>query len=393
MNAIHPNASSPTPTAKPDASFAEKRSGKFPTSISLRRKNKRRWTKRTPVGSAPGTLKIAKDATPTRIRHHRYSPAFCRDHDGLDFADLPSPEPGAVDWFDVVGLGDQAAIEAIAKHFHLHALAIEDVVDTHQRPKFEDFDDYLYIVVRMPSVSEDLDLEQVSVFIGPTWVLTWQEREGDCFGSVRKRLKNSRRTIRKQAAPFLAYAIIDAIVDSYFPVLRRYSDMIDAVEDELTSHRPPRGVINRLHAIRTDIRSLRRAVSGHRDMVRSMMSYEGELLDDSSRLHMRDVADHILQLVELLESGRDSCSDLQDLHLALAGMRMNEVMKVLTIIATIFIPLGFLAGIYGMNFDTASPYNLPELSLRYGYPLLLGAMGLVAATMLVFFYRKGWLTE
>ncbi len=354
----------------------------------------RRSRRRTDVrpGAAPGTIVVDKKSAKPTVGVVQYSPTEIKLFEGIACAQIPEPKRDTVTWINVVGLGDKKIIRTIADRFDIHDLAVEDVVNTHQRPKVEDFGDHLYVVLRMPSNNGRIELEQVSIFIGKYYVLTWQERPGDCFAPVRERLKSSNRMIRRQANDFLAYALIDAIIDPYFPILTEYGDALDEIEDRLTASNAAFSIVHELHRFRSDIRSLRRTAWAHRDVIRSLISHEGELLTDPTRLHLRDVADHTLQLEELLESSRDSCSDLQDLYMSSVSMRMNEVIKVLTIIATIFMPLSFIAGLYGMNFSSSvSPWNMPETQWYWGYPLALLIMSTVAGAMVAYFYHQGWI--
>ena len=365
-----------------------------------------RLMRRQQIGEAPGTIAAPTGAIETHIDLTVFDASeIHRTKDATVDQCTEAARNDRVAWVNVVGLSDAELIDDLAERFGLHDLAAEDVVNTHQRPKLEEYGEHLYIVVRMPRLMIDegqerddidagLDLEQVSLFIGDGWLLTFQERPGDCFDNLRKRLRNPKRLVRQRGSDFLGYAIIDSIVDSYFPVVADYAERIDEIEDRLMLLEEPIDLIGRLHRIRTEIRELRRTAWSHRDLLRSLMNYGGTWIQDDTRLHLRDVSDHTLQLVELLESNRDSCSDLQDLYLSTAGMRMNEVMKVLTVIATIFIPLGFIAGLYGMNFNPeVSPYNMPETQWYFGYPMAIAMMVVLTVAMLAFFYRKGWLRD
>ena len=358
-----------------------------------RKKLKRRRIPSTKPGRAPGTITIAADALKPVIDVTRYSADTIDIRENVDVDSVPKPTADAFLWVNVVGLGDKEIIQKIAARFEIHDLALKDVVNTHQRPKIDEFDDHLFIVTRLPQVTDDeLDVEQVSIFLGKRYVLTWQERPGDCFSMVRTRLQSPHTLVRTHGSDFLVYAFVDSIVDSYFPLLTLYTDRMDAIEDEIKQSEIPSSVIHELHTLRTDIQVLRRDSSSHRDMVRKVMRYEGELLQESTRLHLRDVEDHAFRLVELLESSREGCSELRDLYMSAVSLRMNEVMKVLTIIATIFIPLGFIAGVYGMNFSNeASPWNMPETQWYLGYPLALLLMATVGGAMVWFFVRRGWI--
>ncbi|NNE00980.1 MAG: magnesium/cobalt transporter CorA [Pirellulaceae bacterium] len=348
--------------------------------------------RRSRPGTAPGTILVDKNAPPPSIDVFQFNRDNVDRAEGISPSEIPPLSDDVVTWVNVVGLGDAHVIEAIADRFDIHDLALEDVVNTHQRPKMEQYSDHLYVVLRMPNDSDIADLEQVSIFLGKNYVLTWQEADGDCFQPIRERLQSKTRLVRKHGADFLAYALIDSIIDSFFPVLTRYGERLDAIEDRVTSANAGYSVVQSLHQIRSDLRTLRRSTWAHRDVVRNLMSTEDDLLTEMTLLHLRDVSDHTVQLVELFESSRDSCSDLQDLYMSAVSLRTNEVMKVLTIIATIFIPLGFIAGLYGMNFSyDASPLNMPETQWYFGYPMAIVLMGSVAFAMLAFFYRRGWI--
>ncbi|TWU00963.1 magnesium/cobalt transporter CorA [Stieleria varia] len=353
---------------------------------------RRRSRTETKPGTAPGTLVVDHSATQSTIHVTRFNATeISRDAD-VAIDSIPDIVDGYVLWVDVVGLGDFNVVRAVAKHFNIHDLSLEDVVKTHQRPKIEVFDDHLYIVVRMPHCEGGLDLEQVSLFVGKGYVVTWQERPGDCFQAVHERLQSPIRAVRQNGSDFLAYALVDAIIDEYFPLVHQYGDTLEEIEDDLVDTNLLDQTIHQIFAVRSDIRTLRRVAWSHREMIRNWMAYNGELTSEATQLHLRDVADHTIRVVELLEGCRETCADLRDLHMSATSMRMNEVMKVLTVIATIFIPLGFIAGVYGMNFSTeSSRWNMPETQWKFGYPMSLALMSTVAIGMLIFFRRKGWI--
>jgi magnesium transporter len=358
------------------------------------RTKKRRSFRHRPVrpGTAPGTISIDVNSPLPEIEVIQYTADHLSRIHNVAPLDFPKLSRETVTWINVVGLGDKKIVKQVAAAFDIHDLALEDVVNTHQRPKVERYADHLYVVLKMPSRGEAIELEQISLFIGENYVLSWQERAADCFDPIRKRIESPARMLRSRGNDFLAYSLIDAIIDSYFPLLNQYSDILDEIEDDLASTKTPYQLLQRLHHVRSDIRSLRRSVWSHRDVIAGLISYDGQLLTDETRFHLRDVADHTLRLVELMESSRDSCSDLQDLYLSTVSLRMNEVMKVLTIIATIFMPLGFIAGLYGMNFShDASPWNMPETDWYFGYPMALAIMIGVAVGMLFYFRRLGWI--
>lgn len=361
----------------------------------LHRKKHRhpRFRRQTKPGAMPGTVLSTAGAAKPKIYVMAYGPDKLVEQQVSDPAEASSIRVShAVTWINVDGVGDAATIKQFGEVFHLHSLALEDVVNTHQRAKVEAYDDHLFIVVRIASYSEQqLETEQVSIFLGKDYVLTFQEdREGDCFEPVRQRLRQATGRIRSVGADSLAYALIDAAIDGYFPVVDHFADYLDALEDDITTHARP-ATIGKLHAIRNDFLLLRRCVRPHREALNELIRDEHPLIKNDTRLFLRDCYDHTVQLIDLLEVYRESCSDLRDYYLSIVSNRMNEIMKVLTIIATIFIPLSFIAGVYGMNFDTHSNWNMPELRWKYGYVFAWSVMLIVAAGLVGFIRRKGWL--
>jgi magnesium transporter len=289
-------------------------------------------------------------------------------------------------------LGDAKVISTIGNLFGLHQLALEDVVNVHQRAKVEDYPDHLFIVARMVERNECLLTEQVTMFLGQDYVITFQERPGkDCIEPVRERIRKGKGRLRTLAADSLAYALLDAIVDGFFPVLESYSDRLEAVEDIVVTQ-PNRSVVEGIHSIKSDLLIIRRALWPLREAINTLVRDHNSLIHDDTRIYLRDCYDHTVQLIDLVETYRELGADLRDLYLSSVSNRMNEIMKVLTIISTIFIPLTFIAGIYGMNFDTkVSPWNMPELEWYYGYPFSLALMLAVTVAMGIFFWRRGWI--
>jgi magnesium transporter len=295
-------------------------------------------------------------------------------------------------WVDVQGVGDAEQIRRLGEIFGFHLLSLEDVLNLHQRPKVDTFDDYVYCVLRMPEYRVPLRLEQMSVFFGKDFVVTFQEDPGDPLDPVRERLRHNRGRIRSMGSDYLAYSIIDAIVDHYFPVLESFADRIDQLEEDvLAAHAPE--VLGLLQDIRRELLLLRRAVWPLREMIGNLAREECmDLVSERTQPYLRDCQDHAAQLMDVLENCRELSTALMDAYLSSVALRTNEVMRVLTIMSTIFIPLTFIAGIYGMNFDpSASPLNMPELRWSMGYPFALGTMAVTALLLLGFFRRKGWL--
>ena len=300
-------------------------------------------------------------------------------------------DKGAVTWINIDGLGDPETFSQLGEIFGLHPLALEDVVNLHQRPKLEDYEDTDFVVLHMPSLTPHLDLEQISMFIGDGFLITIQEKPGDCFEALRDRIRNNKGQVRRRGSAYLAYAVLDSIVETFFPVIEHYTDQLEELETRVLAN-ATENVVSEIHAIRHDLRMLRRSIVPTREVLSAMARADSGDAQDDTQVFLRDCHDHTVQLLEALDTNRELASSLMELHLSNVSMRMNEVMKVLTIIATIFIPLGFLAGLYGMNFDGgASPWNMPELRWRYGYPFALGLMGSTALGLVFFFRAKGWL--
>ncbi len=296
-------------------------------------------------------------------------------------------KPG-VTWVDVCGLHDVDMIEQIGKQLHLHPLTLEDVLHTGQRPKLEDFDDYIYVVLKMFYFDEDahrITQEQVSLILGSNYVLSIQEMEKDVFDPVRERIRKSKGRLRRSGADYLLYALIDASVDSYFSILERIGEQIEEIENEMLDN-PETGTLHRVHELKREMIFLRKSVWPLREVIGSLERDESDLMQESTQLFLRDVYDHTLQAADTVETYRDMLSGMLDLYLSSISNKMNEVMKVLTIIATVFIPLTFIAGIYGMNFE-----YMPELKWPWGYLAVWGLMIMIGIAMLIYFRRKRWL--
>ena len=289
-------------------------------------------------------------------------------------------------WVNVDGLGDAEAVRKIGELFGLHPLALEDVINVHQRPKVEPYEKYLFVVMQMLLAGERLETEQLSLFLGSNFVLTFQEQPGgDCFALIRDRIRKNHARIRGAGPDHLAYALLDAIVDSYFPVLERYGERLETVEQEVVIQ-PGRETVPRIHHIKRDLLLLRRAVWPMREAINSLLREDTPFIARETRTYLRDCYDHSVQIIDMLETDRETAFGLLETYLSSVSNRMNEIMKVLTIIATVFMPLTFIVGIYGMNFN-----HMPELNWPWGYPLVMGLMAVIAAGMLLYFRRKGWL--
>jgi len=363
--------------------------------LSLVPRIRRAKPTRPAPGSAPGTLQGSPDFPPPVAHRYHYVKEHFESAE-VDLAGLEealTPVPGGVVWVDFQGLGDVEALRRVGEILGLHPLSLEDIVHTHQRAKVEEFDDYLFVILRAVYLMHDRSInnEQISFVLKNGLLVTFQERLGDGFDPVRRRLQDRQGFARRGGADYLAYALIDTIIDNYFPVFEAYGDTMDQLEDTVRNNPTP-DISSTIHQMRRELRQFRRAVFPLRDATNLLARSENELLGESTRPAFRDCYDHVVQVADFVEGSRERASDLADLYLVMVGERTNQVMKVLTIIATIFIPLTFLCGLYGMNFDTGvSPYNMPELKWRYGYPAFWGVMIVVAALMVLFFRRKGWI--
>jgi magnesium transporter len=357
------------------------------------RRAKARLRRRNKPGAKPGTFTVAPDAKPTTIRVMAYGKDKCTAETVSDPADLQKfLDQWPVVWVDVVGLGSEGTLRAIADTFKMHPLALEDVVYVHQRAKVDAYEEDLYIVLRMPDPTHEQLTEQFSLLLGKNYLVTFQERPGDSFDLVRAGLRQEHSTARQCVRPdYLAYRLIDAAIDAYFPVLEKIGDQLDQLDDPEAMGETHKA-FGDLHCVRRELLLLRRAIWPIRDAISELRSETVPFVSDTTRVYLRDCYDHSVQLIDLMESYRDIAGDVRDYYLSTISNRMNEVMKTLTLIATIFLPITFVAGVYGMNFNpAASPWNMPELNWFFGYPFSLGVMALITAGMLWYFHHKGWL--
>lgn len=359
-----------------------------------------RYVQRAKPGTMPGHIRVPEGALPPHIRLTGYGPEKIAVFDNCTLDKVRS-ERGhhQVIWADVAGLGDPKLIEDFGRLFGIHRLALEDVAHTPQRSKVEVYQDYVFVVTQNPcgvrgnhqARDGTQTVEQVSFFIGKDFVLSWREKSGGCFDEVNKRLQVDGGMIRRSGSDYLLYALLDAVIDSYFPVLEKIGERIDTLDDEMQSGGAVE-LVSQIHSVRQDVRLLRRVVWPLREAVSSLCREHEWLIGKETQVYLRDCHDHVVQIVDSLENYRDACSDLRDYHATEISNRMNEIVKVLTIMSTIFIPLGFIAGVYGMNFDPdVSRWNMPELEWSMGYPMALGIMAAVAIGQLFFFRWKGWL--
>lgn len=341
-----------------------------------------------PVGSRPGTLMIPEGALPPTIRIIDYGPDQVEEKEISELEELSLyAARDSVTWIDVQGLGDESVIRRIGEIFSLHALALEDAVNVPQRPKSESYERFQLFITRMTRYEpgSKVDVEQVSIFLGERFVLTLQERYGDIFDPVRSRIRAGLGPMRRSGPDYLVYALIDTVIDGYYPVLETMGEYLEELEGEtLTGAQPVH--LRKIYDVKRELLELRRAIWPQREAINSLIRDEGPLVGETVRMYLRDCYDHTVQVIDVTETYRELTGTLMDLYLSAVSQRTNDVMKVLTVMASIFIPLTFLAGIYGMNFE-----HMPELSRPWAYPTLLALMAGVAGIMVIYFWRKGWI--
>lgn len=349
-------------------------------------------------GSLPGTLEFEENATPSKLILLDYT------ENKTEFRELTTPEEGlfylnhpSVSWVNVLGLGSQEIWQGVGRVFKLHPLALEDVVNVPQRPKVEDYGQYLVVItqkVRLKEQAKGFYIEQVSLILGNHYLLTVEENhQGDALRQVRDRIQMGKGIIRTQGADYLMYSILDAIVDGFFPVLEAYGDRIHDLEQEVITH-PSRKTLRTLYRIRRELLALRRQIWPLRDAIKLLVRHPNSLIGQDVQIELRDCYDHTLQVMDLVETYRELTSEIMNVYFSSVGNKTNEIMKVLTVIATIFNPLTFVVGVYGMNFNPeASPWNMPELNWAWGYPLVWGIMLSISGGLIYLFWRWGWFED
>jgi magnesium transporter len=343
-------------------------------------------------GTIPGTLRICQNATPSVINliDYCHKEAFqltnLTPQECIKYLDTES-----VSWLEVHGLGSEEVLKGLGEVFELHPLALEDIVNVPQRPKVEDYEEQLVIITQMviPKQKEvGFWLEQVSFILGKHYLLTVQEEESlDCFQTIRDRILANKGSLRDRNADYLAYTLWNAIIEGYFPVLEIYGEQLESLEEEVVID-ASNLTLSRIHQIKRELLALRRAIWPQRDAINSLIRDESLLISPDVRLYLRDCYDRIVQIIDIVETYRELASSLTDVYLSSVSNRMNEIMKVLTIISTIFIPLTFVAGVYGMNFE-----NMPELKISWAYYATWGVMLTIGLSLGYYFWRKGWFSS
>jgi magnesium transporter len=343
------------------------------------------------VGLPPGTLVYTgeKRDEPVKITYMNYT------SDSLEEGEIKSVDEcrayvdrPEVTWINVDGIHDTKIIETIGKAFKLHPSILEDIVETDQRPRMEDFDDYIFVTLKMLVYNEknrEITSEHISLILGPNYLITFQEKRGDVFDIIRNRIRSNKGRIRHAGDDYLAYALIDTIIDQYYVILENIGEVIEEIEVDLMSH-PEIETLQQIYYLKREMIYLRKSVWPLREIIGTLDRSESELIKEETSRFLRDVYDHTIQAIDMVETYRDMLSGMLDLYLSSISNRMNEVMKVLTIIATIFIPLTFIAGIYGMNFD-----NMPELGWELGYYFIWVIMIIIAVFLVLYFKKKRWL--
>lgn len=360
--------------------------------------------KRTPPpGSVPGTFFISEDALPPKISIYSYNKEIYFEEAVSSIDELKNhfeKYKGMQHWVDVKGIGDQNILEGLASFFSIHKLVIADVVNVYQRPKMEEHEEHLYIVSRMMYQNNEGEFinEQVSIFLGKDYVMSIQERYDNILNPVRERLVSGKGFLRGLKADFIAYAIVDAILDTFFPLLEKFGDYLDDLEQDIIKDIPKKKMMFDIQQTKRELIIIRRTSFQNRDMVNDMLRTTTPFISANTKLFIRDAYDHNIQVMDIVESYKEVASSLMEIYLSSTNIRMNEIMKILAVISTIFIPLTFIVGIYGMNFQEIDPvtgaflrWNMPELYSPYGYLVVSGIMAVLFFGSLFYFFKKGWL--
>lgn len=344
-----------------------------------------------PPGASPGTVMyIGEERTePVVVRQICYGPEAALESTVVAAANCKPPiQPQGVTWYTIDGVHDAEVLRVLGANFNLHPLVLEDIANTKQRPKIEDFDDYIFIAMKMITFDEqakELRAEHISFIIGAGYVLAFLEDEGDVFEPVRQRIRSGKGRIRKLGADYLLYALMDAVVDNYFTVLEDLGEQIDEVEEEVVES-PSSSTLRTVHLLKRELIFLRKSVWPMREVVNALLRDESELIKDETKIFLRDLYDHTIHVIDTVETLRDIVAGMLEVYLSSVSNKLNQVMKVLTVMSSIFIPLTFVAGVYGMNFQ-----YMPELQWHYGYPAVMCGMLVVAVGLLALFYKKEWL--
>ena len=347
-------------------------------------------------GMSPGSLIFTgvKKTDKIEVSLFDYNSNTCKEMKVIDIDELAGYKDNPnVTWINITGLHDVNMLDRVGNIFNIHPLVLEDILNVSHSPKIEDYENYLFIVVKMINFNNDdnsLNIEQISIIIGRNYIITFQEREGDVFEPLRERIRTAKGLVRKYGEDYLAYRLLDSIIDNYFIVLENFDENIEEIEDQILSQTDDSS-LEQIHHLRKELVKLRRAVSPLREMIFTIEKEKFQFIQKSTFVYLRDLSDHVKQIIDTIENYREFINGLLDVYLSSASHRMNEVVKLLTIISTIFIPLTFIVGIYGMNFRTdVSKWNMPELNWWLGYPFVMGLMLIIAVCLIIFFKKKRW---
>lgn len=346
-------------------------------------------------GAAPGTLAPSPTAVQPRTHAFVYNAQSVNEIDiNPETECLYAPPDGSVVWIDVQGLADTNLIQHLGEQFKLHPLLVADIVNVGQRPKVDEYADILFVVLRMVTLDAqgEIHWEQLSIVIGPNFVLSFQENHGDCLNPLRERIRTGKKPIRTSGSDYLACMIIDGVVDGYFPALEHFADRLEDIEAGVIA-RPMPGMLGDIYSVKRDLMTFRRAAWPLRDAMNRLLRDGHDRIAPATEPYLRDAADHVMQVVDVIENYRELSGSFVDIYLSSVANRTNATMRVLTVIATIFIPLTFLAGVYGMNFDTRDTTNMPELHWRYGYLAFWTICLFLGGGMMLAFWRLGWLSR
>ncbi|MBP6533079.1 MAG: magnesium/cobalt transporter CorA [Bacteroidia bacterium] len=370
---------------------------------SSHRVHRSKKIRHSPPGTAPGAIVIPSDALELKIKSFCYNQNEYFEKEVSGVSEIRSQldtYPANCHWFDIKGFGDKNFLEQLADCFNIHRLQMEDVVNVYQRPKAEEFKGHLFFVSRMITEKQGLLLnDQLSIFLGSNFVITIQDKYDDILEPVRERIRHGKGNMRKSGSDYLAYSLMDMAIDNFYPILERTGDRLDELQDELLTN-PTRESLNRVLETKRDLILLRRTIWSERDKMNDILRSSFTEISDSTKVYFRDSYDHCIQLLDLIESYKEVTASLMDVYHSSVSFKLNQVMKVLTIISTIFIPLTFIVGLYGMNFSNVEPgtgkylpLNMPELYSPYGYVIVCAVMLLIVIGQIIFFYKKGWLTK
>lgn len=349
-------------------------------------RSRRHHKRRPPAGTGAGTLVVNEALGPLRIHVLDYHGPRVEERDVGDVEELARYlGTDTVTWIEVEGLGDERALRRIGEIFQIHPLALADAVNAPQRAKAESYENHEFLVCRMAQLhGREIETEQVSLVIGPHWVITFQVGQRDVFDPVRARIR-SHSLICQMAADFLAYSLLDTLIDGYFPIVESLGDALEEVEERVVAGKIERNA-GAIHVIRRQLLNFHRLLWQQRDAINTLLRGESRFISPATRVYLRDAYDHAVQILDMVESFREMAVSLMEVHLSSISNRLNEVMRVLTVISTIFIPLTFLVGVYGMNFD-----YMPELRWRWAYPALWTGMIALGVGMFAVFRRRGWI--